>query len=70
MWAQHFDQCEKYLAAIHPPNSFIVWDVTTGTKLWKKTYNEQLIAVDFDPFDPSRLACMRNRAILYSLPLP
>ena len=57
MWAQHFDHSEKYLIAIHPPNSIVVWDSTTGAKLWKKTYNEQLIAMDADPFDPNRLAC-------------
>jgi hypothetical protein len=58
MWAQHFDYSEKYLIAIHPPNSIVVWDATTGAKLWKKIYNEQLIAMDADPFDPNRLACI------------
>lgn len=57
MWAQHFDNSEKYLMAIHPPYSFVIWDVTIGTKLWKKTYAEQILAIDFDPFDPTRLAC-------------
>ena len=57
MWAQHYDNSDKYLMAIHPPYSFVVWDVTTGTKLWKKTYAEQILSVDFDPFDSTRLAC-------------
>jgi len=59
MWAQHFDQSERYLTAIHPPYSFVVWDVSSGVKLWKKTYPEQLLAMDFDPFDPSRVACTK-----------
>lgn len=57
VWAQHFDQCEKYLMAIHPSCSFVVWDVTTGTKLWKKIYTEQILSIDLDPFDSSRIAC-------------
>ena len=57
MWVQRFDYCERYLIAIHPPHSIIVWDTTAGSKLWKKTYSEQLIAMDLDPFDPIRLAC-------------
>lgn len=57
VWAQHYDQHEKYLIAIHPPYSFVVWDATTGTKLWKKNYTEQILAIDLDPFDSTRLAC-------------
>lgn len=65
MWAQHFDYSEKYLMAIHPPYSFVVWDVTTGTKLWKKTYAEQILAMDFDPFDSTRLAFLCPDCILF-----
>lgn len=57
LWAQHFHLGEKYLLAVHPPSSLVVWDVITGTKVYKKTYTEQLLALDLDPFDPSRLAC-------------
>ena len=57
VWSQHFDQNEKYLMAIHPSNSLVVWDVTTGNKLWKKTYTENILAIDLDPFDSARVAC-------------
>ena len=57
VWSQHFDHSEKYLMAIHPSYSFVVWDVTTGNKLWKKTYNETILAIDLDPFDSARLSC-------------
>lgn len=63
MWAQHFDNSEKYLMAIHPPYSFVIWDVTTGAKLWKKMYAEQILAIDFDPFDSTRLACNFSKLI-------
>jgi len=67
MWAQNFDNSEKYLMAIHPPYSFVIWDVTTGVKLWKKTYAEQILAIDFDPFDPTRLACKFSKLIAIKL---
>ena len=57
MWVHRYDQSERYLIAIHPPHTVVVWDTTTGTKLWKKVYTEQLIMMDIDPFDPIRLAC-------------
>ena len=60
LWTHSFDQSEKHLLAIHPPHSLILWDVTTGTKIWKKSYTEQLTAMDSDPFDPCRLACKKS----------
>ena len=60
MWVHHFDQSEKYLVAIHPPHSVVVWDASSGTKLWKKTFSEQLVAMDIDPFNPTRLACTKH----------
>ena len=44
------------LAALHPPFSFILWNTSTGEKVWKKTYTETLQGFDFDPFDASRVA--------------
>jgi hypothetical protein len=41
----------------------VIWDVTTGAKLWKKMYAEQILAIDFDPFDSTRLACNFSKLI-------
>jgi len=45
------------LAALHQPYSLIIWDTAAKTKLWKKTYTENLLSFSIDPFNNSRLAC-------------
>jgi WD repeat-containing protein 11 len=45
------------LAALHQPYSLIIWDTANKTKLWKKTYTENLLSFSIDPFNHSRLAC-------------
>lgn len=57
MWVHWYDNSDRYLIAIHPPHTVVLWDTSSGTKLWKKVYTEQLIMMDIDPFDPIRLAC-------------
>lgn len=64
MWIHRYDQSERYLLAIHPPHTVVVWDTISGTKLWKKVYTEQLIMMDIDPFDPIRLAFVCPDCIL------
>ncbi|KAF0305652.1 WD repeat-containing protein 11 [Amphibalanus amphitrite] len=55
-WVYHTDGCGHLLLAAHPPNSLVLWDSDNGNKLWKKTYNEQILSFDLDPFDPRKLA--------------
>ncbi|CAG0912849.1 unnamed protein product [Notodromas monacha] len=55
-WVPHFDETENLIAALHPPYSVVVWDALSGNKIWKKSYTEQLIGMDFDPFSAARLA--------------
>ena len=57
-WLSAQDASHDLLAALHPPYSLILWNAATGTKLWKKSYTEVLLGLSFDPFDPTRLACM------------
>ncbi|TRY60023.1 hypothetical protein DNTS_011017 [Danionella cerebrum] len=54
LWAQ--DASRDLLLAVHPPNYIVLWNGDTGTKLWKKSYAENILSFSFDPFDPSNLA--------------
>lgn len=56
-WVNYWDGNNHVLAALHPPYSLVLWDTRTGSKLWKKTYTETLLAFSFDPFHPSKMAC-------------
>jgi len=56
LWAQ--DASRDLLLAVHPPNYIVLWNGDTGTKLWKKSYAENILSFSFDPFEPSNLACM------------
>jgi WD40 repeat protein len=56
-WVPHYDETENYVAALHPPYSLVIWDALSGNKVWKKSYTESLIAMDFDPFSANRMAC-------------
>ena len=56
-WLSHQDASHHLLVVLHPPYSFVLWNVTTGTKLWKKSYTVTLNSVSFNPFDSSKLAC-------------
>ncbi|XP_043202884.1 WD repeat-containing protein 11-like [Amphibalanus amphitrite] len=63
-WVYHTDGCGHMLLAAHPPNSLVLWDTDNGNKLWKKTYNEQLLSFDLDPFDPRKLALLCPSSVL------
>jgi len=55
LWSQ--DASRDLLLAIHPPNYIVLWNGDTGTKLWKKSYAENILSFSFDPFDSSHMAC-------------
>ncbi|CAG0889720.1 unnamed protein product [Cyprideis torosa] len=55
-WVPTLDHGEFFLASIHPPYSFVIWDTIKGQKLWKKSYTESLLSFSFDPFHPTDLA--------------
>lgn len=61
-WLWNQDASRDLLLAVHPPNYIVLWNADTGTKLWKKSYAENILSFSFDPFDPSHLAC---KFILY-----
>lgn len=56
-WLSLQDTSHDLLAVLHPPYSLILWNADTGTRIWKKTYTEQLISFSFDPFNAANLAC-------------
>lgn len=56
-WLSNQDACRDLLVCLHPPYSLILWNADTGTKLWKKSYTENLLSFTFDPFSSKNLAC-------------
>lgn len=66
-WLWNQDASRDLLLAVHPPNYIVLWNGDTGTKLWKKSYAENILSFSFDPFDPSNMArksqqkCPRTR---------
>ncbi|XP_059803789.1 WD repeat-containing protein 11 isoform X2 [Hypanus sabinus] len=56
-WLQNQDASRDLLLAVHPPNYIVLWNADTGTKLWKKSYAENILSFSFDPFEISNLAC-------------
>ena len=59
-WLWNQDASRDLLLAIHPPNYIVLWNADTGTKLWKKSYADNILSFSFDPFDPSHLTCKYN----------
>lgn len=57
-WLWNQDVSRDLLLAVHPPNYIVLWNGDTGTKLWKKSYAENILSFSFDPFDPFNMACM------------
>ena len=56
-WLTYQDASHDLLVALHPPYSLVLWNADTGTKLWKKSYTEPLMAFSFDPFNSKNVAC-------------
>ncbi|XP_028681437.2 WD repeat-containing protein 11 [Erpetoichthys calabaricus] len=63
LWSQ--DATRDLLLAVHPPNYIVLWNADTGTKLWKKSYAENILSFSFDPFDPSNLALLTSEGIVF-----
>lgn len=56
-WLRVQDACHDLLVVLHAPSSMILWNADTGTKLWKKTFQETLLCFAFDPFTPCNVTC-------------
>uniref|UniRef100_A0A8C4QUC4 WD repeat domain 11 n=1 Tax=Eptatretus burgeri TaxID=7764 RepID=A0A8C4QUC4_EPTBU len=63
LWSQ--EVCHDLLLAVHPPNYIVLWNADTGTKLWKKSYAENILSLSFDPFEPSNLAMLTSEGIVF-----
>ncbi|KAM7074056.1 WD repeat-containing protein 11 isoform 1-T1 [Molossus nigricans] len=63
LWSQ--DASRDLLLAIHPPNYIVLWNADTGTKLWKKSYADNILSFSFDPFDPSHLTLLTSEGIVF-----
>uniref|UniRef100_A0A3P8ZVB1 WD repeat-containing protein 11 n=1 Tax=Esox lucius TaxID=8010 RepID=A0A3P8ZVB1_ESOLU len=63
LWTQ--DASRDLLLAVHPPNYIVLWNGDTGTKLWKKSYAENILSFSFDPFEPSNLALLTSEGIVF-----
>ncbi|XP_070541595.1 WD repeat-containing protein 11-like isoform X2 [Ptychodera flava] len=64
-WLSTQDASHDLLVALHPPYSIILWNADTGTKLWKKSFTENLMSFSFDPFDPTKLTLLGPDCILF-----
>uniref|UniRef100_A0A8D0HIM2 WDR11 first beta-propeller domain-containing protein n=1 Tax=Sphenodon punctatus TaxID=8508 RepID=A0A8D0HIM2_SPHPU len=64
-WLWNQDASRDLLLAVHPPNYIVLWNADTGTKLWKKSYAENILSFSFDPFDPSRLTLLTSEGIVF-----
>eukprot|EP00117_Sycon_ciliatum_P023491 scpid39681/ scgid1226/ WD repeat-containing protein 11; Bromodomain and WD repeat-containing protein 2; WD repeat-containing protein 15 len=56
--------CRDLLAVIHGPSTLAVWNADSGVCCWKKSFGDTLLGLNFDPFDPSRLAVRSNDCLL------
>ncbi|KAK1333326.1 hypothetical protein QTO34_005709 [Cnephaeus nilssonii] len=63
LWSQ--DASRDLLLAIHPPNYIVLWNADTGTKLWKKSYADNILSFSFDPFDSSHLTLLTSEGIVF-----
>uniref|UniRef100_A0A672NMK7 WD repeat-containing protein 11 n=1 Tax=Sinocyclocheilus grahami TaxID=75366 RepID=A0A672NMK7_SINGR len=63
LWTQ--DASLDLLLAVHPPNYIVLWNGDTGTKLWKKSYAENILSFSFDLFEPSNLALLTSEGIVF-----
>ncbi|MEE6486633.1 hypothetical protein FKM82_014655 [Ascaphus truei] len=63
LWSQ--DASRDLLLAVHPPNLIVLWNADTGTKLWKKSYAENILSFSFNPFQPSQLALLTSEGIVF-----
>ncbi|XP_069468053.1 WD repeat-containing protein 11 [Ambystoma mexicanum] len=64
-WLWNQDASRDLLLAVHPPNYIVLWNADTGTKLWKKSYAENILSFSFDPFDSSHLTLLTSEGIVF-----
>ncbi|XP_066549103.1 WD repeat-containing protein 11 [Amia ocellicauda] len=64
-WLWNQDASRDLLLAVHPPNYIVLWNADTGTKLWKKSYAENILSFSFDPFNMSNLALLTSEGIVF-----
>ncbi|XP_071090050.1 WD repeat-containing protein 11-like isoform X1 [Haliotis cracherodii] len=64
-WLRHQDASRDLLVALHPPYSLVLWNADTGTRLWKKTYTENLLSFSFDPFNSKNVAFLGQDCIVF-----
>ncbi|XP_068597198.1 WD repeat-containing protein 11 [Brachionichthys hirsutus] len=64
-WLWNQDVSRDLLLAVHPPNYIVLWNGDTGTKLWKKSYAENILSFSFDPFDPTNMALLTSEGIVF-----
>uniref|UniRef100_A0A4W3H4F0 WD repeat-containing protein 11 n=1 Tax=Callorhinchus milii TaxID=7868 RepID=A0A4W3H4F0_CALMI len=64
-WLWNQDASRDLLLAVHPPNYIVLWNADTGTKLWKKSYAENILSFSFDPFELSNLALLTSEGIVF-----
>ncbi|KAM7409083.1 hypothetical protein PAMA_002674 [Pampus argenteus] len=64
-WLWNQDASRDLLLAVHPPNYIVLWNGDTGTKLWKKSYAENILSFSFDPFDSSNMALLTSEGIVF-----
>ncbi|XP_053245007.1 WD repeat-containing protein 11 [Podarcis raffonei] len=64
-WLWNQDASRDLLLAVHPPNYIVLWNADTGTKLWKKSYAENILSFSFDPFDLSNLTLLTSEGIVF-----
>ncbi|XP_078500058.1 WD repeat-containing protein 11 isoform X1 [Lissotriton helveticus] len=64
-WLWNQDASRDLLLAVHPPNYIVLWNADTGTKLWKKSYAENILSFSFDPFDSSNLTLLTSEGIVF-----
>jgi len=46
---------DQHLLTVHPPNHLILWDMHSGSKLWKKSYGDTVLGFDISPLKPDIL---------------
>ncbi|XP_067092514.1 WD repeat-containing protein 11 [Osmerus mordax] len=64
-WLWNQDASRDLLLAVHPPNYIVLWNGDTGTKLWRRSYAENILSFSFDPFDPSNMALLTSEGIVF-----
>ncbi|XP_034244567.1 WD repeat-containing protein 11-like [Thrips palmi] len=64
-WLTGYDEGNHLLLTLHPPYALVLWDTLSGTKLWKKTYTESLVAFDLNPFEANKIAFQCTDCILF-----